>query len=492
MADRRERKTARSVRGGTLHDDVAFNIYYRLGLSWGGASVVRTLWFVLLLSAICLEGLGRRYLPAIPATAFYFAKDAVLLLGFYFFRPPAAVSRASAFLYRGFKPALIAAAVWTVGELLNPEQQSYLLGIIGLRSYWFWWLLAPSVMACALQQEREKRRAIYALLVMAAGIAILAAIQFAAPADSPLNTYSVVDGEDVHPEQVAVSGGTAHARVASTFSYISGFSDFTLLVPTLLLSIGLDAKDKRLQRFALISTALTAAVVPMSGSRTSVILGIGILGVTAFSAGLFATRAGRRIMAGAIVAAIFSVVIFPDALLGVQARFGDTEETQERITTGIANVVPPLALATFDYPPFGVGTGMMQNARFAMHIQSQWNNELEAARYLAELGPVGYLLVWTTRLGLIIALLRAHRILKSAGRRGAASAATSYAFLTVVGNLTFDHIFQALYFIGCGFILSEVVSAMRSEVGAVTSISSTPSMAIVSQTSITIPATTSV
>ena len=451
---------------------------------------MRTLWFVLLLSAICLEGLGRRYLPAIPPTAFYFAKDIVLLLGFYFFRPPPAVSRASAYLYRGFKLVWIAAAVWTLGELLNPEQQSYLLGIIGLRSYWFWWLLAPAVVACALQREREKRRAIYALLVMAAGIAIFAAIQFAAPADSPLNTYSVVDGEEVHPEQVTASD-TAHARVASTFSYISGFSDFTLLVPTLLLSIGLDAKDKRLQRLALISTALTAAVVPMSGSRTSVILGTGILGVTAFSAGLFATRAGRRIMAGGIVAAIFSVVIFPDAILGVQSRFGDTEETQGRITTGLANVVPPLALTTFDYPPFGIGTGMMQNARFSMHIQSPWDNELEAGRYLAELGPVGYLLIWTTRLGLIVALLRAHRILKLAGRRGAAAAATSYAFLTVAGNLTFDHIFQALYFVGCGFILSEVVSATRSEVGTVASINSSPNMAIVSQTSSTIPAITS-
>ena len=450
---------------------------------------MRTLWFISLLSAICLEGLGRRYLPAIPATTFYFAKDIVLLVGLFFFRPPPSISKASTFLYRGFKLVWVVAAVWTIGELLNPEQQSYVLGIIGLRSYWFWWLVAPPVMACALQQEREKRRAIYALLVMATGIAVLAAFQFAAPADSPLNTYSVVDGEDVHPEQVTVSE-TAHARVASTFSYISGFSDFTLLVPTLLLSIGLDAKEKRLQRFALIATSLTAAVVPMSGSRTSVILGIGILGVTAFSAGLFATRAGRRIMMGGLVAAIFAVVIFPDAILGVQSRFGDIDETQTRVTLGVANVVPPLALATFDYPPFGIGTGMMQNARFSMHIQSQWDNELEAARYLAELGPIGYLLIWTTRLGLIVALLRAHRILKLAGRRGAAAAAMSYAFLTVAGNLTFDHIFQALYFTGCGFILSEVVSATRSEVATVTSINSAPSIAILSHPSSRTPAVT--
>jgi hypothetical protein len=434
---------------------------------------VRTLWFVTLLSAICLEGLGRRYLPVIPATFFYFAKDVVLLIGFFFFRPAPAVSKASSFLYRGFKVAWVIAAIWTIGEMLNPEQQSYVLGVIGLRSYWLWWLVAPPVMAGALQQEREKRRAIYALLIMATGIAILAAFQFAAPPDSSLNTYSVVDGEEVHSEQVMVSS-TAHARVASTFSYISGFSDFTLLVPTLLLSIGLDAKDKRLQRFAFIATSLTAAVVPMSGSRTSVVFGIVILGVTAWTAGLFATRTGRRIMMGGIVAAIFAVVVFPDAILGVQTRFGDTEETNARIGLGFANVVPPLALTTFDYPALGIGTGMMQNARISMHIETPWDNELEAGRYLAELGPAGYLLIWTARLGLIVALVRAHRILKRAGRRGAAAAAMSYAFLTVVGNLTFDHIFQALYFMGCGFILSEVVSANRLEVATVMSVNSMP------------------
>ena len=70
-------------------------------------------------------------------------------------------------------------------------------------------------------------------------------------------------------------------------------------------------------------------------------------------------------------------------------------------------------------------------------------------------------MVWTAKLGLIVALIRAYLILKRAGRRGAAAGAISYAVLTLNGNLTFDHIFQALYFIGCGFILAEVVAAVR-------------------------------
>ena len=62
----------------------------------------------------------------------------------------------------------------------------------------------------------------------------------------------------------------------------------------------------------------------------------------------------------------------------------------------------------------------------------------------------------------MVALMRAYKLLKRAGRRGAATAALSYALLTFAGNLTFDHVWQALYFIGCGFILAEVLSVMRA------------------------------
>jgi hypothetical protein len=415
-------------------------------------------WYVILLSTICLEGLGRRYLPMVPGVAFYFLKDVVLLFGLYWFRPSADVRRMVTYLYRGFGVVLILAIAWTVLEMFNPAHQSFVLALIGLRAYWLWWL-APMVVAGLLQHEHTKRRAIVALLVMSTGIAILAALQFAAPADSALNVYSVVDGEEQYANQI---GATGRARVASTFSYISGFSDFSVLVPTILLSLGLDIRERRLQKYVLLVTSLTAIVLPMSGSRTSVLLAIVALVTTAFAAGLFFTRIGRRVLIGAIVASILAVSIFPDAILGVQSRFNeDADETSSRYTSSALAFLPPVAIATYEYPPFGIGTGMLQNARYSMHITTEWEVELEVGRYLAELGPVGFLLVWTAKLGLTIALLRAYRILKNAGKRGAAAAALSYALLTMAGNLAYDHIWQALYFTGCGFILAEVVAVSR-------------------------------
>jgi hypothetical protein len=422
------------------------------------------IWFVTLVATICLEGLGRKYLPQVPSGVFYFAKDVVLLFGYYRFRPSATIRRTSSYLYRGFKVVWMVGLLWTVIELLNPLHQSQTLGLLGLRAYWLWWI-APPVIASVLQSEREKRRAIYALLVLAAGIAVLAALQFAAPPDSALNLYSVVEGEEVYADVAKVSS-TGRARVSSTFSFVSGFSAFTVLVPTLLLSIGLDARDRRLRRYTFIATCITAAVVPMSGSRASVLIGSLILIVTAWTAGLFATRIGRRTIVGGAAAAVLAVVVFPDAFLGVQSRFENLEETSSRYGVVLVNLVPPLAIATYDYPPFGIGTGMMQNARISMRIDSGWEAEIEAERYLVELGPFGFIVIWVTKLGLFVALLRAYGILKRAGRRGASSAAISYALVTLTGTLTFDHVWQALYFMGCGFILAEVVSVLRADVRA--------------------------
>jgi len=422
---------------------------------------METVWFGTLISAICLEGLGRRYLPMIPAFAFYFLKDAVLIFGYVQFRPKPAVTRTVRYLYRGFGMVWAIGFVFTLLEMVNPQQQSIILAFIGMRSYWMWWL-APPVIASVLQEKRQKEKAIYALLILAIGVSALAAAQFASPADSSMNMYTVWNGEEIYAADSAIVASTGRARVASTFAYVSGFVSFTLLVPALLLSLGLDSDNPKVRRAALIGTFVTAAVVPMSGSRSSVVIGGAILGLSLWTAGLFFTRMGRRVLFGAGVAAVLAVVAFPEAFAGVQSRFENTEETNGRFAE-LANFLPPVALAVYDYPMAGIGTGMQQNARASFRVASQWDVEAEAGRYLVELGPVGYLLIWTAKFGMMVALLRSYKILKRAGRRGSSGAALSYGALTLLGNTTFDHNWQALYFMGCGFVLAEVVSVRQQQ-----------------------------
>jgi hypothetical protein len=419
---------------------------------------MKTAWFFTLIAAICFEGLGRRYLPQVPSAVFYFLKDVVLVYGLVKYRPPLSIWRVTGKLYGAFAIIALIALVWTFLEVFNPDHQSVALAALGFRAYWLWWL-APPLIAHVLRDPKERSRAMYGLLATSAVVAILAAAQFAAPADSSINVYSYVDGEQT---EGAIVYSTGRARVASTFSFLSGFADFTILIPTLTLSFGLDARDPRLRRTALIVTGLTAATIPMAGSRASLLIAGTILLVSVWTAGLFKTRIGRRILVGALVAAVVSVTVFPDAFLGVRSRFADEEETNSRYLLMATAVLPPLAIGMLDHPPLGVGTGMQQNARVRMGIADSYVQEVESGRYLVELGTFGYLVVWTAKLGLMVALVRAYKLLRRAGRRGAATASLSYAVLTMAGSLTFDHVWQALYFVGCGFILAEVLSVLRA------------------------------
>ena len=389
---------------------------------------MKTYWFAILMISICLEGLGRRYLPGVPSIVFYLLKDAVLIAGFQMFRPPPGVQRVASYLFRGFTVAWLAAFGWTLLEVANPELGSYLLAVIGMRAYWLWWL-APPIIATVLQDAKLRRRAILVLGFLSIGISVLAALQFVSPPDSAINVYTIVDGEELHASEAGMVYATGRARVASTFAFISGFTDFTILVPVLLLSLGLETNDRKLRNTSLIAAAFVAMASPMSGSRISVVLGIGVLLITCWSAGLFFTRTGRRILIGGLIGIVVAGALFPDAVLGVQSRFGDSEETSGRLKLA-TTVIPPVAMMTLDYPMMGAGTGSMQNAAMSLHIYPKWNAELELHRYLVELGPVGFMFVWAVKLGLMVAFYRASKILNqttkcepgSAGRTSAGNA----------------------------------------------------------------------
>jgi hypothetical protein len=95
--------------------------------------VQQAAWFAILVGSICLEGLGRRYLPFIPQAGFYFLKDAILLFGWVQFRPSKETRDSIRWLYRGFDKIILVAFVWTVAEAMNPEIPSPAVGLIGLR-----------------------------------------------------------------------------------------------------------------------------------------------------------------------------------------------------------------------------------------------------------------------------------------------------------------------------------------------------------------------
>ncbi|HVZ71745.1 MAG TPA: O-antigen ligase family protein [Polyangia bacterium] len=422
---------------------------------------MKSLWFAVLMALLCLEGLGRKYIPAVPGVIFYFAKDVVLVFGFMRFRHSADIDATWRRLYGGFRFAWIAAFGWTLMEILNPAQDSFILGLVGMRAYWLWWF-SPLLIAGVLESQRERRHAIYTLSGLAVIVALMAMYQFVSPPTDDVNLYGFADGESTRIDTALVAS-TGRARVASTFSYITGFTDFAILAPPLLLSLGLGTEDPPVRGAALVGALAISAAVPMAGSRGAIVLSLIVLVVIAWSAGLFFTVVGRRVLIGVIVGVVVGMTAFPDAMQGVQDRFNQSEEETQNRFLEVLQIIPPVTMATAEYPVFGLGTGMMQNARAAFHLPDPpYNAESENHRYLIEVGPVGFSLVWTAKLGLIIVLLKMRKILKRARRRAASGVALAYAICTFGGNLTFDHVYQALYFTGVGFVLAEVMAVQRA------------------------------
>jgi hypothetical protein len=407
-------------------------------------------WWAALLSAICLEGLGRRYLPIQPAIL-YFAKDVILVFGIFAVGFHPVVARRGLRLGRTLPILVAATALWCVGSLLLPGHPSVLLGLLGTRQYLLWWI-APFLCASALVREGSTGRPERLLALLTLLICGLAAYQFGQPTDARVNSY-VWDHESA--SAVAAVGSTGRVRVSSTFSYITGFADFVILMVPLLLACAVQRTPRLSSRLMFVAAALLAAAAPMSGSRATVLYVatscLVVLGVS----GTFRSRRGLAALAALLLAAGLGVWISPDATQGVQDRFSSSDTAQR--FQEIALAFPIFTMMETEYPAMGAGVGVLQNAATAQQMETQWIAEAEPQRVLIELGIPGYLLVWLSRLALAVALIRAGRILSRAGERGWAGAAWTYVAFTFLLALTTDHVAQALFFIGVGFILARVM-----------------------------------
>ncbi|HSN92605.1 MAG TPA: hypothetical protein VLS93_15345, partial [Anaeromyxobacteraceae bacterium] len=219
-------------------------------------------WFVLFLSAICFEGLGRKTFVPLPGIAFYLLKDAFLVAGAVVFGLGTEQFERARGLFRGFGAMLALAVAVTLIQVFNPEQSSLAMGMLGVRAYWLWWL-APLVLGTALADGPTARQSVRVLAVVAILVAAYAALQFSRPATDSLNLYTQFG--DVTPETTVVTS-TGRPRVSSTFSYISGFAAFVSIVPMLLLSLGLGAGDRVTRLLAFVGSAAGAITMPMAGS----------------------------------------------------------------------------------------------------------------------------------------------------------------------------------------------------------------------------------
>jgi hypothetical protein len=353
-------------------------------------------------------------------------------------------------------PFLVAAtAARCFLSLANPDHPLLLLGLLGTRQYLLWWV-APLIVATAVLDDSQTRRAERFLGILAIGIAALAAYQFGQPPDAPVNAYVW----DYDPTVVASMALTGRVRVSSTFSYISGFGDFVFLAGPILLAAAVSAPNVRSSRIGYVAAGGLAATAAMSGSRATVLyFAAGCLAVLGLS-GTFRSRRGKMAFVAMVLAVAAGVWSVPDAVQGVQDRFGSGDTSQR--FTDLALAIPVYTILNTDFPPIGAGVGVLQNAGAALQFRAGWDVEAEPQRVLIELGLLGYLLVWLSRFFLAVALIRAGRMLSRGGVRAWAGVAWTYAGFAVLLPLTTDHIAQSLFFVGVGLILARLLQVQRS------------------------------
>ena len=416
-------------------------------------------WLSALLMAICFEGLGRKYLTAVPSVAFYFLKDMVLIAGLFYF----GVNKRALKPYRRFLGpfafVVFLAVGWTFLNIFNPASESLALGALGFRAYWLWWL-APIAIASALHDENDGQRMVWILAIVTAVVASMAILQFISGADSGINVNASYQGELMRKTDIVRT--TARARVSATFSFFSGFNAFTSTIPCILLAFGLSAKGRRTQLVSLASILAAIAVLPMSGSRSSIVLSGLACVLVLVGAGIMRSKGTRRAALAMFAAVFFAVAFSGEAVQGVADRFKLTKVSTR--VDDMLSLLPPYAIVVHRYPALGEGTGMMQNARFSFATAyPKYYHEGEPGKMLVEQGVLGYLLVWGSRFGLCLALVRMCLYLRKRKKHGAAGAALALSALAFLGNTIFDHVWQALLFFSIGLVVQQCAMALQEE-----------------------------
>jgi hypothetical protein len=421
---------------------------------------------------VVLEGAIRKWLVPGAQDLVYFAKDVVLLgayAGFWRsrervrYRPPAMPA---------LRLALVAGAVFGLFEIFNPALPNLLVGILGWKAYFFYVPLLY-VMPAAFDSDVELARFLRRYALLSIPVGLLALAQFLSPSSSALNTYA--RGGEAEGGYVTTFGTSAFVRVTATFSYISGYASYLFATAILILAI-LSATKWRFKGHLKVFLALgmTLLGMLMTGSRGPVFT-LALLFPFYWYLAVVRERQGGaifgRLVIGLGVLAVLLSYAGGQALSAFEGRAIGSEDAASRF-------VAPFR-APFDILPdaglfgYGIGTTHQTAAAVTQGIAPySWLNglitEVESGRVMLELGPVGFLLIYWTRVYLIFFALRQVLKLRTGFHRAIATSAFLFFLAELPGGVVFD-VTTDIYFWFFGGLLLTVMKLDRA-IGAPTAL----------------------
>jgi hypothetical protein len=355
-------------------------------------------WLLLLLIAIVLEGALRKWvLPDAWQAAAYGAKD--VLAALFIIRHP--LPRVQAAVKEVRTAALVVGAMllpaFVMGLAYNP-----LAAISTYKNAVLWPVFA--VHLAPRLNARILGRLMPALAILAGGVAVLGAFQFASEPGALVNRYAWHDMGAYVP--VAGFGNLAGTRATGTFSYISGMAAFGLFTFSIALWRSLLPTGRRQKLFAGIAAAAGVCCALESGSRAPVVMFVAMF--------IAATLVARRVVVfvriwGAVLAIGIAVIYIlgPGVATAFVNRWESTDDTilgritGENIKANMFNLIVA--------NPVGIGLG--RSTGYGFFESAQENVEVKSfddggSNALLESGLPGLMGLWMITLPLALLTLR--------------------------------------------------------------------------------------
>ncbi len=354
----------------------------------------RVTFFAAIIVAI-LEGAIRKWVLPGASNFVYFLKDAMLLAVFFgCFKQKTRqfVTPAAKFVASGF----ILCFLFGLLQALNPASPSFLLYLIGLKSYFIYVPIA-FVVPHLFRDLDMMLRFIHHFVVFSIPIAILGFVQLWAGPTHWISVYVSHSDEVAH---VSRFGEEALGRTSGTFSYIGGFTTYLTFICSLCVAY-LARNDFRLKnsRVILVSFTLCFAATFTTGSRGPIVLlALLIMCSTIYGAarGLLTPLTFLRIIVLLPITAFIGMKLVPEAVEGLAYRASNSDSNWFRLIGPFYQ-----AWAVFDLVPiFGFGLGSTHNSSLVvMNASEHWwlhgvNPESETARILVEMGHIGFFMFY--------------------------------------------------------------------------------------------------
>jgi hypothetical protein len=289
--------------------------------------------------------------------------------------------------------------IWGLAEGFNPNLPNLLVGIFGLKAYFFYiplFFMLPDL----VRTKTALLRWLVAFALLSAPVSILGIVQFFSPLNSPLVSY--LQWEDAS-QATSLAFMGLFPRVSGTFSFVSGYAAYLFAVDLLLIALLNVGKSLPTALRGVLSAVLALGIVAlvMTGSRLPVALLVALVLVFLLLLGRVALALRTLAALAILVPTVFRV--FPEAPGAFWERTSATDDVEERISLVLSEPFVFVGMSM----PWGSGIGSThQAARFLTGEDSYaWvptqEFEDEPGRIMLELGPVGFLLFYGLKLAFL-------------------------------------------------------------------------------------------